>query len=104
MAIMMRYEWKDATPEHYDAVRDRADWLGRPPAGGRVHLAAFNEAGLQIIDVWDSVEELQAFLNDRIAPAIAEVGIPGEPVVEIIPLHESYCPVPATLLATPVSA
>lgn len=104
MAIVMKYEWKGTTPEQYDAVRDRVRWLEDAPRGGRVHVAAFNEAGLQIIDVWDSVEELQAFLNDRIAPAIAEVGIPGEPVVEIIPLHESYCPVPATLLATPVSA
>ena len=79
MALMMKYEWQGTTPEQYDALRARVGWLTDPPKGGRVHVAAFNERGLQLTDVWDSVEEFEAFLNERLAPAIAEVGIEGEP-------------------------
>ena len=67
-----------------------------------MHIAAFYEAGLRITDVWDSVEDFEAFLNDRFVPAIAEVGIPGEPTVHFLPLHEACCPVPDMVLLTSV--
>ena len=69
-----------------------------------MHVAAFDETGLHITDVWDSTEQFQAFVNDRLAPAIAEVGIAGEPQVLFIPLHEVHCPVPESLLASPAQA
>ena len=103
MAIMMIYTWDGTTAEQYDAVRAKVDWLGNAPQGGRVHVAAFSDRGLRITDVWDSVEDLQAFVAERLQPAIDEVGIPGQPTIEILPLHESYCPVADTVLLTPVA-
>ncbi len=100
MAVMMKYEWDGVTPEQYDEVRARVGWLDTPPAGGRVHVAAFDENGVHITDVWDSVDDFQAFLNTRLAPAIAQVGIQREPRVEFLPLHEFHCPLPETILAT----
>ena len=104
MAFMMKYEWKGVTPAQYDAVRAKVGWLDTPPPGGRVHVVAFNAEGLQLTDVWDSIEEFEAFLKDRLESAIAEVDIPGEPTVEFIPLHEVYVPVGSTILATPAQA
>ena len=101
MAIMLLYKWEGTTPQQYDAVRAGVGWLDNPPEGGRVHVAAFSDNALHITDVWDSVEAFQAFATDRLLPVIQEVGIPGEPTIEILPLHEAYCPVPDQVLLTP---
>ena len=101
MAIMLLYKWEGTTPEQYDAVRAGVGWLENPPTGGRVHVTAFSENALHITDVWDSAEDFQAFAEQRLLPVIQQVGIPGEPTIEILPLHEAYCPVPDTVLLTP---
>lgn len=79
-------------PDQYDAVRAGVGWLDNQPSGGRVHLAAFSDNALHITDVWDSVEDFQAFATDRLMQVIQKLGIPGEPVIEFLPLHEAYCP------------
>lgn len=102
MAIMLLYRWEGVTPEQYDAVRAGVGWLDHPHPGGRIHIAAFSDNALHITDVWDSVEAFQAFANDRLLPVIQPLGLPGEPVIQFLPLHEAYCPNPSTVLRTSV--
>ena len=78
MAIMLLYRWDGVTPEQYDAVRARVGWLDNPHPGGRIHTAAFSDTGLHITDVWESVEDFQAFANDRLMPVIQQLGLQGE--------------------------
>lgn len=100
MAIMMIMEWEGVTAQQYDDVRAEVGWLRDAPVGGRVHVAAATETGLRITDVWDSAEDFQHFVDARLMPAVEKLGIPGQPEVEVLPLHELFCPRPEDILTT----
>ena len=90
--IMMYMEWDGTTKEQYERVRKAVNWEGSKPKGGVLHIAAFNEKGLRVTDVWESAEDFQRFVEARLMPAVKQVGIPGEPRVHIHPLHELFTP------------
>ena len=112
MTIVMRMIWSGVTPEQYDEVRRRVNWIGNPAAGGDVHIASFDDNGdLHCTDVWDSEDSLDAFLAERIFPAVQALGITTQPRVTIDPCHEVFVPhlntitLPASdrvLAATPI--
>ncbi|MFD9597326.1 hypothetical protein ACFWA9_31865 [Kitasatospora sp. NPDC059973] len=90
MAVVMSMLWADATPEQYDTVRDAVDWEQVPGAGGQLHVAWFDARGLHVTDVWESREAFEAFMAQRLTPAIAKAGISGAPEVSFAPLHRRY--------------
>ena len=51
------------------------------------HVAFFDEGGFKVVDVWESPEHFQAFVDNRLMPGVAQVGIEGEPNVTITPAH-----------------
>jgi hypothetical protein len=67
-----------------------------PPAAPRyevvAYLGAATDTGVRVTDVWESAEQFDAFVRDRLMPGIKELGIPGEPRVEIHPLRELLAP------------
>jgi hypothetical protein len=50
------------------------------------------DKGLRITDVWESSEDFQGFVERRLMPAVKQLGIPGEPRVQIYPLHQLFSP------------
>ena len=68
------------------------NWEGEPPAGGRLHIAAVDESGSHITDLWDSAEEFQAFVATRLMPGVKHLGLQGEPTVTILPAHAIFAP------------
>ena len=91
MAVVMRMRWSGVTPQQYDEVRRRVNWVQNVPPGAQVHLASFDQDGvLHCFDVWDSPEALQSFLENRIMPAVQAVGVTTEPDVHIDPCHELF--------------
>jgi hypothetical protein len=92
MAIMMIMTWKGATLDQYREAKRIVDWENAPAAGGRMHATAHDGESLRITDVWDSAEQFQAFVNDRLMPGIADLGMPGQPDVEIYPLEDLWIP------------
>lgn len=92
MAIVMNMEWDGITTEQYDQVRKLVNWEGDAPAGGMYHVAATTEKGLRITDVWESAEQFQDFVNKRLMPGVQQLGIPGEPRVEVYPVHAIFAP------------
>jgi hypothetical protein len=68
------------------------DWEGTPAAGGLFHVAGFDDRGLRVIDPWESAEAFQAFVADRLMPGVTQVGVRGEPTVEIVPVHALFTP------------
>ena len=88
MPVVMSMEWDGVTPEQYNAARESIDWEGNPPDGAILHVPWFVEGGLRVVDVWESAEDFERFSEERLAPGVQEIGIEGEPRVDIRPLHE----------------
>jgi hypothetical protein len=60
--------------EQYDAVNEKLSAQGDPPPGLQFHAAgAADDGRFRIIEVWDSRDSYEAFRQDRLGPAIAEV-------------------------------
>jgi len=92
MPIVMMMRWEGATVELYRALRKEVDLESNPPPGGMYHVVAFDDRGARITDVWESAEHFNAFVETRLMPAVAKVGIPGQPQIEILPAVEIYAP------------
>lgn len=80
MAEVLILEFADATADHYwavnkilgvDARTGEGDWP--PPLLS--HIGSFSDAGLIVVEVWES-QEAQAEFMGRLGPALAEAGVP----------------------------
>jgi hypothetical protein len=92
MATIMSMRWDGVTEEQYDAVMEKLRLDKDPPDGGMFHLAGPAEDGIRVVDVWESQEQFQQFLSDRLAAVAEEVGLEGQPKVEFLPLHNVWAP------------
>lgn len=92
MAVVMIMKWEGVTPEQYDAARELVNWEGEKPAGGMFHVSAFSDNALRVTDVWESAEDFQRFVETRLMPGVQQLGIQGEPQVEIYPVHRLFTP------------
>ncbi|MBI4492410.1 MAG: hypothetical protein HY690_06415 [Chloroflexi bacterium] len=90
--MVMDMVWRGVTPEQYDAARKLVDWEGDPPAGGIYHVASFSNQGLHVTDVWESAEAFQRFVDTRLMPGVQQIGIQGQPQVDIRPAHAVFAP------------
>jgi hypothetical protein len=92
MAVVMYMRWTGVTPEQYDAAREIVDWEGETPEGALFHAAAFDDDGLRVFDMWESGEAFQRFVDERLKAGVEEVGIEGDPEVEIYEIHRTFTP------------
>jgi hypothetical protein len=75
MAVVMSMHWREATPEQYDRARELVGWDRDVPTGAKLHVSGFDDDGLPVTDVWESEQSFNSFLEQRLAPAIQEIGI-----------------------------
>jgi hypothetical protein len=92
MAVVMLMEWDGVGAAEYDAVRKLVDWEGNPAPGGLFHVMVVADNGIRVTDVWESADDFQAFARDRLMPGVKQLGISGEPEVEIFPAHAIFAP------------
>jgi hypothetical protein len=90
MAIVMQLRWDGVTPEQYDQTRGVVNWETDLPKGAIFHVAWFENDGIRVTDVWETADDFQSFVDSRLMPATAKVGIQGEPKVEIKPAHRIF--------------
>lgn len=90
--IVMEMVWDGVTPEQYDEARDVVGWEAEAPTGGILHVASFEGDQLRVTDVWESAEDFQRFVDDRLTPGVQKVGITGEPQVVIRRAHRIFSP------------
>ncbi len=68
----------------------RSDWSwghGHPTCWGRAfHWAAVTSDGVRVVDVWDSREQFEQFSQERIVPAVQQVGMPA-PEIQFFDIH-----------------
>jgi heme-degrading monooxygenase HmoA len=48
----------------------------QPPKGSRARLAGPTQAGWHIVSLWGSREDFEAFVRDRLTPALQRAGRP----------------------------
>ena len=80
------------TPEEYRAVLDQMGVETRPAAGIYLHLTTPTDFGYRIVEVWDSKEGFDEFLQKRLAPATKALGIDRKTVISVTPLHNFFGP------------
>jgi hypothetical protein len=92
MAVVVIQEF-EATPDEYDQVNEK---LGAEvPEGCTLHAAVDLGGGrMKSVDVWESAEHFQNFVQDKLIPAIAEVNpdAPQAPEPEIREIYDLQQP------------
>jgi hypothetical protein len=43
-----------------------------------------------MLDIWDSEEQFMTFVQTRIMPAVAQVGMQGAPELIVTPMHDLF--------------
>ena len=74
MAIVVISKAPGVTAEQDKMMIAALDLEGNPPAGARARLAGPTEGGWQIISLWDSQESWDAFVSERLTPALDRAG------------------------------
>jgi hypothetical protein len=92
MSVVMSMNWPGVTKEQYEQVRGSVRWDQDVPDGAKLHVAAFDDEGAHITDVWESEEAFGRFQQERLGPGVQEAGLPGEPQVSFYPLHGVFAP------------
>ena len=90
MSKVIMQRWDAVTPSQYDQIRDIVGWDVDVPEGMTFHVASFEGDILRMLDVWDSEEQFGAFVQTRIMPAVAQVGLAGAPDTIVTPLHDVF--------------
>ena len=80
------------TPEEYRAVLGKMGVETRPAAGIFLHLTTATDFGYRIVEIWDSKEGFEEFLEKRLVPASKALGIERKTVISITPLHNFFAP------------
>ena len=73
-------------PEQYDAVQAKIDIESEPVEGLIFHSAGELEGRFQVFNVWESRENFDRFVTDRLRPAM--VAAMGEEKVAALPEAE----------------
>src|SRR6266496_2811657 len=90
MAVIMDMRWEGVTQDQYDQTMQRLGLDENPPDGGRFHLAGPADGAWRAVDVWESPDQFQRFVEERLTPVTQEVGMQGEPQVMFYPLHNVW--------------
>lgn len=95
MATGLWISFADGTEEQYNAVNDQMGVEENPPDGLIFHAAGGFGEGWSVIDFWESREHFDRFMQERLGPAIQELGDqapPGPPSIKEFPVSNFIKP------------
>lgn len=79
------YDVPDATIEQYDQINALEDAAAKPD-GVHVHIAGKTDGGIMVIEVWDSEEHIDRYVEKFLGKALQDAGVP-EPKVTQFEVH-----------------
>lgn len=91
MAIVRVYDAEGWSVEDYDRVMDRLALGGHTAPGVLFNWCAATDAGLRIVDVYESRAVADDLSETKIQPLVAEMGL-SPPVVTEYELHSYLTP------------
>lgn len=87
----IRLKFAGMTQELFDEANSRVDPDSNPPAGVIFHASGPIEGGWGVIDFWESRDHFDRFAQERIGPALAELGDRAiRPDIKEFPVHEHF--------------
>ena len=90
MAVVVIQDF-ESTTEEYDKVEEILDTKSNPPEGLIVHTGIDLGGGkMKIVDIWESAENFQGFVQDRLIPAMAQAvpDAPQAPEPEVLEVYD----------------
>jgi hypothetical protein len=84
----------EASVEQYDQVDEKLDRENDPIDGLILHTGSKVDGKMKVVDVWETAEAFQKFVQERLIPAIAEVNpdAPQAAPPEILEVHDLLKP------------
>jgi hypothetical protein len=93
MAILLRFE-SPARRADVEAITESMGIRVNPPKGLICHVATDTPSGVQVYDVWESLEDFELFTRDQILPAtrtyLAERNLPTDIPMPELTVVEAY--------------
>ena len=86
MALTFLFELPGTTQEQYDQVLDNLQRGGKTAEGRIFHVAGPMEGGWRVLDVWESQEAWDKFLQEKLGQALQEAGV-APPQQQVWPVH-----------------
>jgi hypothetical protein len=90
VSYAMHMRWPGITSDQYDEILARVRWEEDLPDGAIFHVAAFDDDGARVFDLWESPQQFQEFVDSRLMPAIQSIGITTQPDVALCPVHRMF--------------
>lgn len=75
MAVVRIYDMPWSS-DQYDQVIAKLNADGPPPAGVLHHAAGRTAAGMRVVEIYESAEVADGFIQQRVAPAATGLGLP----------------------------
>ena len=91
MALAFVMEFPGTTQEQYDKVLEILQLGGKSPPGQIFHVAGPIEGSWCVVDVWESQEAFDRFLQEKLGRAMQEAGVPP-PQPKVVPVHNILRP------------
>lgn len=92
MAVLIHAVLPGITVEQYDALNARLQQTPEIFAGCLSHVCAPTDQGLEIFDLWESEEQMDAFA-EKMMPVAAELGWPtGSGRPPVLTVHNYWVP------------
>jgi heme-degrading monooxygenase HmoA len=93
LAVFMELELSGMTTDQYEQIDNALDVKGDPPPGFIAHSARLDGDTLRVLDIWESEQDFENFLESRLGPTIGQtVGddMPEAPQPKFTELHRAY--------------
>ena len=74
MPVMTLFRSPSINQMQYDAIIQALDLEHQPGSGALTHACGFDQKGICVQDVWESRQDFEAFMADRLKPAFAKLG------------------------------
>jgi hypothetical protein len=89
MAIGVQQDFPGATLAQYDQVIQKMGFRpGGPGApGGIFHWVTKTDTGIRVVDVWESREQFEKFVAEKVGPLGAQAGITAPPKTTFFEVH-----------------
>ena len=88
----MQMFWEGIKQDQYDKLLTAVNWEENIPKGAIFHTAAFDKRGIHVVDLWDSTEEFNSFVEKRLMPEVKKMGITDMPQVDTCTSYSTFVP------------